>query len=323
MIASTCCFATDQSPSHCSLNRPAPYFLQRYSIAIAEEDTEEVMAAASGAIVRVLQTIYEYVHEDPAAHQVDPDSLPLGTEQSALYSQSSSAQESLQQAMYAQQPQYPVQQSLQPGSHPYAEQLSQPYLQQPAPAYPPQVTPAQWQQASSAYRSPLSMPWQAEGIPAHAPINQWQQSYAAVQPFTSPQQPFVNQPSVSFQQPVASQQPCPQQQPYLGQQQYAFQQTYSTGQTQSTAPAMQFSNPYADQYQHGGPVQTAASAGAPSIEYDRRPRPIDYRPYTQQDYVSRNYDAKSQEYWQLGTLGAQIDNEDLQVSLVMMTPAVA
>ena len=314
-----CCFA-----SHCSTNRPAPNSLQRYSIAITEEDTEEVMAAANGAIVRVLQTVYDYVHEDPSAHEVDPESLPPEADQSAapnaMYSQTSSAPESMPQAIYAQEPQYPVQQSLHAGSHPYAEHLPQPYLQQPVPAYPPQAASAQWQQAASAYGPPLAMSGQAQGIPAHAPINQWQQSYAAVQPFPSPQQPFMHQPSVSFQQPLATQQPFPQQQPYLRQQPYTHQQGYSAGQLQSTVTgAMQYSIACADQYQHGGPVQTPASAGAPSIEYDRRPRPVEYRPYTQQDYVSRNYDAKSQkEYWQLGTLGAQIDNEDLPVSLFVL-----
>ena len=84
---------------------------------------------------------------------------------------------------------------------------------------------------------------------------------------------------------------------------------------------MQYSAEDAGQYQGvaARPPQTAASTSAPSIEYDRRPRPVEYKPYTQQDYASRNYDAKSQkEYWQLGTLGAQIDDEDLQVLLIPM-----
>lgn len=42
---------------------------------------------------------------------------------------------------------------------------------------------------------------------------------------------------------------------------------------------------------------------------------MEYKPYTQQDYSSRNYDAKMQkEYWKLGTLGPQIEDEDLQVT---------
>ena len=284
--------------------------LQRYSIPVSEQDTEDVMAAASGAIVKVLQTVYDYVHEDPSAEQAETVSMQSpGYDPNTAYSpEAAAAQQAMQQPMHDYPaPQYGMQQPLQalPEQHVqfYPEQLSQPYMQQPTAAYPSQAPPAQMQPVNSPYGHNIGRPIQ--GYPGEDPYA----PYAAVQAPYPQAQPH----SVQWQQPYGDMQPAAMQQPYAA----GYMQSMTVA---GAAPHnMQYGAEYAGQYQ-GAPARpphTAASTSAPSIEYDRRPRPVDYKPYTQQDYASRNYDAKSQkEYWQLGTLGAQIDDEDLQVLLI-------
>ena len=52
-------------------------------------------------------------------------------------------------------------------------------------------------------------------------------------------------------------------------------------------------------------AEAAAAAGQsqrqpPSIEYDKVPRPVEWRPYSFADYRQRNYDFKQQaKYWQV------------------------
>lgn len=62
---------------------------------------------------------------------------------------------------------------------------------------------------------------------------------------------------------------------------------------------------------HQGDNGTAA---APRFEFDRQPRPVDFKPYTVTDYRLREYDVKLQSgYWTLGTLGGKADEADVQV----------
>ena len=51
-----------------------------------------------------------------------------------------------------------------------------------------------------------------------------------------------------------------------------------------------------------------------TIEYDKRPRPVRFTPYTHEDYVQRNYDSKTQKgYWALGSLGPGNEDQELLV----------
>lgn len=94
-------------------------------------------------------------------------------------------------------------------------------------------------------------------------------------------------------------------------------------------PPAQSGCPYGpDLWQHGStaamgaynPLLEGAQPGglgmptAPRVEYDRRPRPVDFKPYTMMDYQMRNYDVKLQSgYWTLGKLGGRADEADVQV----------
>ncbi|KAK9823517.1 hypothetical protein WJX72_003356 [[Myrmecia] bisecta] len=50
----------------------------------------------------------------------------------------------------------------------------------------------------------------------------------------------------------------------------------------------------------------------PTIEFDRRPRTVQFKPYTAKDYQMKDYDPKHQRnYWTLGTLGAEREDEEL------------
>ncbi|GAB4820557.1 hypothetical protein N2152v2_007603 [Parachlorella kessleri] len=52
------------------------------------------------------------------------------------------------------------------------------------------------------------------------------------------------------------------------------------------------------------PVAVAPPPDLPRIEYDRRPRPVDFKPYTQKDYELADLDIKKAKgYWELGSLG--------------------
>eukprot|EP00803_Ostreobium_quekettii_P010483 evm.model.scf_155.10 EVM.evm.TU.scf_155.10 scf_155:123063-125253(+) len=60
-----------------------------------------------------------------------------------------------------------------------------------------------------------------------------------------------------------------------------------------------------------GPAGTT-EALEPSLEFDRRPRPLEFAPYTQQDFWAMNYDSKRQKgYWQLGKLGPDLETQGL------------
>ncbi|KAL0055443.1 hypothetical protein WJX82_000533 [Trebouxia sp. C0006] len=210
-------------------------FFKRYDVPVSKDDVDQVMAAADGAIVKLLQIIYNYVHEDPAA-------------------------QSEQQPEYHEEQQY---------YHPTA-----------MPGY----------SSGSAY-SPSS-PYSPSGVSQQPAGESWPQQYPA---------------GMQYPSPMAMQQ-APQ---------YS-QQMFSAGMPHHMqAPQQMMGNTvqYAAGYQPGGytPGQDQHEGSMPSIEYDRRPRAVEYKPYTQQDYSSRNYDAKMQkEYWKLGTLGPQIEDEDLQ-----------
>ncbi|GMH37177.1 hypothetical protein BSKO_05050 [Bryopsis sp. KO-2023] len=75
-------------------------------------------------------------------------------------------------------------------------------------------------------------------------------------------------------------------------------------------------------YQGGGDpsfmVGHSAMMGAkfseePNLEYDKKPRQVDFKPYTQEDFRAMNYDVKAQkQYWQLGKLGPDLENPEIQ-----------
>lgn len=290
------CYGT-ASPGSCDV-----FVLQKYAIDISEQDAEDVMAAANGAIVKVLQTVHDYVHEDPSAQQADAGSM-----QPVVYDPATaSAQAAMQPPGYDYPPmQYSMQQAVQASQQEFQyhpDQHLHPYPQQQVAAYPSQIPAAQMQFMQSPYGHNIGRPMQ--GYPEDTP-------YGALPNVQAP----VMLPMAQHQQ---------WQQPHAELQPFSHQQPYAVGYTQDMAAAAAAGVSQGAQYgaDSGGQSlnaaaargHTAASTSAPSIEYDRRPRPVDYKPYTQQDYASRNYDAKNQaEYWQLGTLGPQIDDEDLQV----------
>ena len=253
------------------------------------------MAAADGAIVKVLQTIYDYVHEDPAAQAgplsdsqdpqyFDPTAMPDYIPAPAAMQQTAFAPAASPEYMQANSLPYMQQSYTQ--SSPAAFQSQQ---QAPGTSYSPESAYA----SGDAYSSPTGIPQQTSGAG-------WPQQYP-----------------VGMQYPMGMLQ---QQQ----QQQYA-QQQYNVGMQQQQQHMQGAAAGAVPQHMMGSAVQFAAAypsgsyaagpeAGMPSIEYDKRPRAVEYKPYTQQDYSSRNYDAKTQkEYWKLGTLGPQIEDEDLQV----------
>eukprot|EP00884_Botryococcus_braunii_P000328 jgi/Botrbrau1/10296/Bobra.0120s0014.1 len=65
--------------------------------------------------------------------------------------------------------------------------------------------------------------------------------------------------------------------------------------------------------QPAGPLPGTGTVAVPRFEYDRQPRPVDFKPYTVTDYRLREYDVKLQSgYWTLGTLGGKADEADVQ-----------
>ena len=266
--------------------------MQRYDVPVSKDDVERVMAAADGAVVKVLQAIYDYVHEDPTAQ--------AATQQDSQYSHDPNAAPGANSSEAFQEAQCSPSGApafMQPRMLPY---MQQPYASPPGAAY-------HEQQPNSTFH-PHTVANQQDGALSWAP----------------------QYPTASMQYPMTAQQPAYSQQAY-GQvpaqyaQQSSFAQQpmsqYSSGMMQHMQPA---SNSIPPHHLAAPTVQFAAQqqayelghspeASMPSIEYDKRPRAVEYKPYTLQDYSSRNFDAKRQDYWKLGTLGPQIEDEDLQV----------
>lgn len=270
--------------------------MQRYEVPVSKDVVDQVMAAADGAVVKLLQTIYDYVHEDPAAQsqqQIEYQEQQYYDPNAALgHSLGSPIMQHQQQPVAfaaVASPEYML-----PGSLPY---MQQPYAGSPSAAY-------QLQQQPPGTSYPPQAAYPSPGLLQQAAGGSWTQQYP-----------------VGVQYPTSA--PMQQQQQQAGQ--YP-QQMYSTGmavQMQAAGSSAMPQQVMGNAVQHASahhPVTFAADQGQPganmpSIEYDRRPRAVDYKPYTQQDYSSRNYDAKTQkEYWKLGTLGPQIEDEDLQVA---------
>ena len=268
--------------------------MQRYDVPVSKDDVERVMAAADGAVLKLLQAIYDYVHEDPSAQ--------AATQEDSQYSQyydpnaapSASSPEAFQEAQCSPSDAHAF---LQPGMLPY---MQQPYASPPGAAYHEQ------QPTNTFY--PHTGANQQDGVVC------WPPQY----------------PTASMQYPTAAQQPAYSQQAYeqvpaqYAQQSSFAQQSmsqYSSGMMQHMQPASSSMPPHhmaAPTLQFAAQQQTyelghSPETSMPSIEYDKRPRAVEYKPYTLQDYSSRNFDAKRQDYWKLGTLGPQIEDEDLQV----------
>lgn len=64
--------------------------------------------------------------------------------------------------------------------------------------------------------------------------------------------------------------------------------------------------------QSGALAYAEDSMNEPNLVYDRRPRPVNFKPYTHHDYQAMNYDIKHQKYWELGKLGPDLDAPDLR-----------
>ena len=270
--------------------------MQRYDVPVSKDDVEQVMAAADDAVVKLLQTIYDYVHEDPSAQAVtqqDP-------QHSHSYAPNAASQDTSPEAFQETQCiSSPSPAFMQPGMPPY---MQQPYATSPSAAY-------EEQQPSSTSYSHAGAPQQAAATswPAQYPTASMQYPMPAQQPAYS-QQAYAQvaytaqyaQPATFAQQPVS--------QYTTGMMQHMQTASSSMPSHQMATPAVQFAAQQ-QAYELGHNPETSV----PSIEYDRRPRAVEYKPYTQQDYSSRNFDAKRQDYWKLGTLGPQIADEDLQV----------
>ena len=272
--------------------------MQRYDVPISKDLVERVMAAADSAIVELLLTVYDYVHEDPAAQAPPQDDLqyPEYFDPNAV-SAPTSAAEAYQGADFS------------PNALPtFLPPGSLPYVQQPHP-----------DAATAAYdvQQPVSSSFAKASLPQQGTTSGWppgpvgpthyampaqqlaysQQAYAEASPYS--------QQSSYAQQPVGmySAQPYP-----MGMQQHM--QAANTAMPHHMTPHTVLFAAQQQPFEAG----QGAEASMPSIEFDRRPRVTEYKPYTQQDYSSRNYDAKRQDYWKLGTLGPQIEDEDLQVT---------
>ena len=242
------------------------------------------MAAADGAIVKMLQAIFDYVHEDGAAQamQQQAETQDIEHQDDAAASSFMGAAAVMQQPAYASRDHI-----MQQGPQPYVPQLSA------------QLLPAAYQsqqQGTSQYFSETAYP------PSNTLYAPEQQQFAAVWP----QQHFAG-----AQHPIAVQQAQQHYSNAASMSQHVHYPPSIGAVPQQAMPDMQQG---ASLYTGAHASNQHSGASMPSIEYDRRPRAVDYKPYTQQDYSSRNYDAKTQkEYWMLGTLGPQIEDEDLQV----------
>lgn len=74
---------------------------------------------------------------------------------------------------------------------------------------------------------------------------------------------------------------------------------YAEGQQQQgmQSPAQQQPDQSAD------PAYEPEYSRMPTLAFDRKPRPVDFRPFTQEDFRQKNFDAKhAAKYWELGVL---------------------
>lgn len=247
------------------------------------------MAAADGAVVKVLQAIHDYVHEDPSAQAASQEEAQYSQYYNPNTAPDVGSPEGFQEAQCSPSvsPTF-----VQPGMLPY---MQQPYASSPTVQY------SEHQPPSTSYFQPAAAP----GWPVQYPRASMQYPVPAQQPAHT-QQAYAQVPAHYAQQSFFAQQPVSQYSSNMMQ----HMQTAST-----SVPAQHMATP-AEQFaaqQQAYDLGQNPDATMPSIEYDKRPRVVDYKPYTQQDYSSRNFDAKRQDYWKLGTLGPQIEDEDLQV----------
>ncbi|KAL3139622.1 hypothetical protein ABBQ38_003939 [Trebouxia sp. C0009 RCD-2024] len=264
-------------------------FFKRYDVPVSKEDVDQVMAAADGAVVKVLQAIHDYVHEDPSAQAASQEEAQYSQYYNPNTAPDVGSPEGFQEAQCSPSvsPTF-----VQPGMLPY---MQQPYASSPTVQY------SEHQPPSTSYFQPAAAP----GWPVQYPRASMQYPVPAQQPAHT-QQAYAQVPAHYAQQSFFAQQPVSQYSSNMMQ----HMQTAST-----SVPAQHMATP-AEQFaaqQQAYDLGQNPDATMPSIEYDKRPRVVDYKPYTQQDYSSRNFDAKRQDYWKLGTLGPQIEDEDLQV----------
>ena len=262
--------------------------MQRYDVPVSKDDVERVMAAADGAVVKVLQAIYDYVHEDSSAQtasQQDPECSQYYEPDAAPGACSPEAFNEAQCSPTSCAPAF-----MQPGLLQY---MPQPYA---GAAY-------HEQQPTSTSYSQMG-PGQQHAAPGWSP--QYPQANMPVQQPAYSQQAYAQVPAQYAQQSTFAQQAMSQYSP--GMVQHMQPANGSMPAHHMAAPAVHFAA-----QQQAYELGQSPEASMPSIEYDRRPRVVEYKPYTLQDYSSRNYDAKRQDYWKLGTLGPQIEDEDLQV----------
>ena len=266
--------------------------MQRYDVPVSKDDVERVMAAADGAVVKVLQAIYDYVHEDPSAQAATQED----SQYSQYYDSSAAPGASLPEAFQeAQCSPSSAPAFIQPGMLPY---MQQPYASPPGAAYPE--------------NKPTSTLYPHTGANQQGGVVSWPPQYptASMQYPMTAQQPAYSQPAYAQEQAQYAQQSAFAQQPMSQYSSGAMQHMQTASSSMShhmAAPTVQFAQQQPYELGH------SPEASMPSIEYDKRPRAVEYKPYTLQDYSSRNFDAKRQGYWKLGTLGPQIEDEDLQV----------
>ena len=267
--------------------------MQRYDVQVSKEDVQRVMAAADGAVVKLLQAIYDYVHEDPSAQAASQED----SQYSEYYDPNAAPSASSSEA-------FPEAQSRRSGEPAFMQPGMSPYMQQPY-ASPPGAAYHEQQPTSSLYpHTGANQQGGLSGWPPQYPTAAMQYPMTAQQPAYS-QQAYAQAPAQYAQQSPFSLQPMSQSS--SGRMQHM--QTASTSMPHHmAAPTVQFAA-----QQQAYELGHSPEASMPSIEYDKRPRAVDYKPYTLQDYSSRNFDAKRQDYWKLGTLGPQIEDEDLQV----------
>lgn len=253
------------------------------------------MAAADGAVVKLLQAIYDYVHEDPSAQAATQEDLQNSQYYGPDVAPSAGSPEAFQEAQCSSS-----------GAPAFMQADMLPYMQQPYTS-PPGAAYHEQQPTSTSY-SNLGAGQQGAvtGWPPQYPAGSMQYPMSAQQHAYS-QQAYAQAPAQYAQQSAFAQQP-------MGQYTMQHMQTASTSMPphQMAAPTVHFAG-----QQQAYELGHSPEASMPSIEYDKRPRAVDYKPYTLQDYSSRNFDAKRQDYWKLGTLGPQIEDEDLQVNILI------
>lgn len=64
------------------------------------------------------------------------------------------------------------------------------------------------------------------------------------------------------------------------------------------------------------PVPAADGTPVGELAFSKKPRAVDYQPYSLKDFEEKNYDVKKAAgYWELGRLGPDLETQELQAKV--------